>query len=272
MRKGGRHLNLAQVLQREPALADYWTFSFVRNPWSRMVSWWSMIDRNTQEANAGRDISRDRMERRKFWMGVAKYPNFETFVSKGAEEFLRLRRPQFDYLVTPTRRPDWIGRRELRVRRPHLAQAARPPRRYPAPTSQQEHARLVPRPLHPRLKSARGRSVQCRHRGVRLRVLTRSRAKVAQCRRDGEPYKPPFPFPAPPPGAKQVKQLAADEASDLREVVSKQRKQLREQMRRQTRKQEEALSGLADKLRRQQQRIDGLTERLSAEEQRTLRR
>lgn len=85
-------------------------------------------------------------------------------------------------------------------------------------------------------------------------------------------YRPPFPFPAPPPGAKQVKRLAADEVSDLRDVVSKQRKQLREQMRRQTRKQEETLSGQADKLRRQQQRIDGLTERLSAEEQRTLRR
>ena len=107
-----RHPTLAQILRHEPALVDYWTFSVVRNPWDRMVSWWSMIDRNTQEANAGSDISRERMERRKFWMGVAEYPDFETFVSKGPEEFLRLRRSQFDYLVTPTRRPDWIGRTE----------------------------------------------------------------------------------------------------------------------------------------------------------------
>lgn len=81
-------------------------------------------------------------------------------------------------------------------------------------------------------------------------------------------YKPPFPFPAPLPGAKQVRPSATNEVSELRDVVRKQRKQLREQMR----KQNELLSDQADDLRSQQQCIDELTKRLSAEEQRTLPR
>jgi len=110
--KGGRHPTLAQVLQREPALADYWTFSFVRNPWSRMVSWWSMIERTAKRASTGREISLALLEKRGFWAGVAEYPDFETFVFKGPEDFSRLRRSQVDCLRTPTRKPDWVGRTE----------------------------------------------------------------------------------------------------------------------------------------------------------------
>ncbi|MCW2764696.1 MAG: Sulfotransferase family protein, partial [Nocardioides sp.] len=39
-----RHSPLELILAREPELTQYWIFGFVRNPWDRMVSWWSMIE------------------------------------------------------------------------------------------------------------------------------------------------------------------------------------------------------------------------------------
>jgi hypothetical protein len=77
-----------------------------------MVSWWSMIDRTAQQASAGRESSLALLEKRGFWAGVAQNPDFETFVSRGPEEFARLRRPQIDCLTSEARRPDWIGRTE----------------------------------------------------------------------------------------------------------------------------------------------------------------
>ena len=42
---GSRHHTLRTILLEEPALRDYWTFGLVRNPWERMLSWWTMIQR-----------------------------------------------------------------------------------------------------------------------------------------------------------------------------------------------------------------------------------
>ena len=37
---------------------SYFKFSIVRNPWDRLVSWWSMIDSRRGEFNAGRPLNK----------------------------------------------------------------------------------------------------------------------------------------------------------------------------------------------------------------------
>jgi hypothetical protein len=100
-----RHAPLAKILAAEPQLRHYWTFGFVRNPWDRMVSWWSMI----QQAKERGD---DRLESNSRWRLIAGYPDFETFVMRGPGEDEAFRRPQVKMLSTKTRRADFIGRQE----------------------------------------------------------------------------------------------------------------------------------------------------------------
>jgi hypothetical protein len=111
---GSRHLTLGQALKKEPDLAHYWTFGFVRNPWARMVSWWAMIDnwREKWGPDSGREPATGVMAGNKFWHGTAKYADFDEFVMRGPDEWARLRTPQIDYLTTPHRRADFIGRTE----------------------------------------------------------------------------------------------------------------------------------------------------------------
>jgi hypothetical protein len=105
-----KHAGLRIALRHNPELADHWIFGFVRNPWARYVSWWEMI----QRAKASGDSSgwSRRMMRNKFIGGAAKYPDFDTFVERGPEDFSRLSRSQITYLSTRTRRADYIGRTE----------------------------------------------------------------------------------------------------------------------------------------------------------------
>ena len=112
---GARHMTLTSVLKREPALATYWTFGFVRNPWARMWSWWSMIENwrdkwGPESQREGR--SKGIMAGNPFWEGAARYADFEEFVVRGTTEWARLNTPQIDYLTTETRRADFIGRTE----------------------------------------------------------------------------------------------------------------------------------------------------------------
>lgn len=111
-----RHPRLRWVLNREPGLVDYWTFGFVRNPWSRMVSWWSMIDRWNQRLGpaSGKPQVEEAGPRggNKLWRAVAEYSSFEEFVLRGTVEQERLALPQIDFLATPRRRADFIGRTE----------------------------------------------------------------------------------------------------------------------------------------------------------------
>lgn len=105
-----RHVPLQRILTKEPDLADYWIFGFVRNPWDRMVSWWSMIENwKAYSERKGIDIE-DRWN--EFWRTSSTYRDFEQFVMEGTEAFPRLRRPQIDYLRTGTRTADFIGRTE----------------------------------------------------------------------------------------------------------------------------------------------------------------
>lgn len=109
LRKAGRltdrHATLSRILKAEPELRHYWTFGFVRNPWDRMVSWWSMI----QEAKEQGD---ERLQTLARWRLMAGYPDFETFVMRGPEDDVAFRRPQYKMLTTRTRRADFIGRQE----------------------------------------------------------------------------------------------------------------------------------------------------------------
>lgn len=106
----GRHAPLSRILKNEPELADYWTFGFVRNPWDRMVSWWSMI------ANWRAWVDRKEFDPatrgNPFWRKASEYDDFEQFVLRGPDDFVRLRRQQIDFLVAGDRRADFIGRTE----------------------------------------------------------------------------------------------------------------------------------------------------------------
>jgi hypothetical protein len=100
-----RHAPLSRILKVEPELVHYWTFGFVRNPWDRMVSWWSMI----QQAKARDDERLTKLDR---WKIMASYPDFEAFVMRGPEDDPAFRRPQYKMLTTKSRRADFIGRQE----------------------------------------------------------------------------------------------------------------------------------------------------------------
>ncbi|HEU5038461.1 MAG TPA: sulfotransferase family 2 domain-containing protein [Nocardioides sp.] len=109
----GRHARLADALAARPALASYWTFGFVRNPWARMHSWHAMILRRKAAAEGGNKVMARRMRNMDFWRRVGEdYTDFEAFVLRGPDEFPRLRTAQLDYLRTPDREADFIGRTE----------------------------------------------------------------------------------------------------------------------------------------------------------------
>ena len=105
-----KHAGLRLALRRNPEFADYWIFGFVRNPWARYVSWWEMIQRAKASGDAA-GWSR-RMMASDFIGGAAKYPDFDTFVERGPEDYNRLSHNQINYLSTRTRRADFIGRTE----------------------------------------------------------------------------------------------------------------------------------------------------------------
>ena len=111
-----RHPTLGEILDAEPELASYFVFGFVRNPWARMVSWWSMVQNFKSGAENGREHAAKQLERNPFLTAVAEYPDFATYIARGPEEHERLRRPQWDYLHTGPehggRAADFIGRTE----------------------------------------------------------------------------------------------------------------------------------------------------------------
>ncbi|MBF4160238.1 sulfotransferase family 2 domain-containing protein [Nocardioides acrostichi] len=111
--RGGRHARLAPALKQYPELGDYFIFGFVRNPWARMYSWYAMIQRAQENADAGVEKAAKQLRKNRLWKKVlADHPDFETFIMRGPEDHRELRRPQISYLRTTGRRADFIGRQE----------------------------------------------------------------------------------------------------------------------------------------------------------------
>ena len=106
-----KHDTLGDILELEPHLADYWVFGFVRNPWARMVSWWSMIHEAKRQADAGNEWKQWQIAHYPLWRATKDY-SFEEFLTRGADEVERIRRPQLDFLRVPGRDPDFVGRTE----------------------------------------------------------------------------------------------------------------------------------------------------------------
>lgn len=108
-----RHAKLGQILTLEPALADYWTVGFVRNPWARLVSWYGMIQRFRQLADRGAPKAQRFLTGGGFMAAVARdYPDFESFVLRGPDDWPRLRTAQIRYLCAGDRTADFVGRTE----------------------------------------------------------------------------------------------------------------------------------------------------------------
>jgi hypothetical protein len=109
----GRHAGIGELLAVRPECASYFVLGFVRNPWARMYSWWAMIQRRKASAEAGNAYVVEMMSRNRFWRKVlGEYADFETFVLRGTREIDRLGRPQLDYLTSPGRSADFVGRTE----------------------------------------------------------------------------------------------------------------------------------------------------------------
>jgi hypothetical protein len=92
----GRHATYERLLDAEPGLAEYWSFGFVRNPWARMVSWWSMVAAVFENADKGVEQARRKIEKYpNAWLpeGEFRY-DFDRFVLEGTEKVAKLGRPQ----------------------------------------------------------------------------------------------------------------------------------------------------------------------------------
>jgi len=115
----GRHASLRKILKHEPQVIDYWSFAFVRNPWARMVSWYSMISawdrRHGPSSGKPQDVRHGSMrDGNAMWRAAAGYSGFDEFVMRGTEELPRVGTPQISYLRAPKldREVDFIGRTE----------------------------------------------------------------------------------------------------------------------------------------------------------------
>lgn len=95
-----RHATYRRLVAEEPALRGYWSCGFVRNPWSRMVSWWSMGDAVLTRAEQGKERAVHHLNNNPdHWAPFADYRHdFRRFVLEGTVEVKRFGRPQVAWL------------------------------------------------------------------------------------------------------------------------------------------------------------------------------
>jgi Sulfotransferase family len=110
-----RHATYQRIVNRQPEIADYWSAGFVRNPWARMVSWWSMGNDVLARADAGKPHAlRNVHGHPHVWEPFARYRgDFRAFVLDGTRTVERFGRPQLEWLTLRNgRSTDFIGRVE----------------------------------------------------------------------------------------------------------------------------------------------------------------
>lgn len=106
---GGVHKTMEEyrrIFGRD-TLNEYFSFTFVRNPWARLVSAWSYL-------KAGGQHARDKAWAEKY---LTPFPDFKSFVSDGLNENGVLNgihfRPQTDFITLDGKiAVDFIGRQE----------------------------------------------------------------------------------------------------------------------------------------------------------------
>ena len=107
-----QHITLEEALAWKPELADGFVFGIVRNPWARIVSWWTMIRSSAERAADGSVEDQRYFRRLPMWQAVRDAADFDDFVIRVCPQFPRLHRPQAAYLWAPSRGPDYVGRTE----------------------------------------------------------------------------------------------------------------------------------------------------------------
>ena len=109
-----RHATLKRIVSAEPALENYWVFGFVRNPWARMVSWWSMVNGVFAAYDRGDpEVVRKITNYPKAWLPEGEFrDDFDRFVLEGTEKIAKVGRPQIRTLATKHRSPDFVGKVE----------------------------------------------------------------------------------------------------------------------------------------------------------------
>lgn len=109
-----RHSPYGRLLRAEPDLGEYWSFGFVRNPWARMVSWWSMVSAVFAAAAAGKEQAVNKIERHPgAWLPEGEFADdFDGFVLHGTEKIAKVGRPQVHTLTARRKLVDFVGRTE----------------------------------------------------------------------------------------------------------------------------------------------------------------
>ena len=116
-RLGRRHATLAEGLGESSEFANCFVFGFVRNPWDRLVSWYSMIAAAHENKVHARHLANNA-----FWQAVrTDFSSFDDFIRRGVgdpafrpKRYRRLRMPQADFFndLEGNWRADFVGRTE----------------------------------------------------------------------------------------------------------------------------------------------------------------